>query len=415
MKSPVGWCLVLGLLAMGPGLSSGQETDDGAYELADTIFGGEPEEGFRFQADVLIWNRSNSGSSGAVIGGPESFSMSPLSNSYVGGYRLGGAWLIDPNYEVEGVWTWFSDWNANGGGILSRAVAFNGGEASPLVDPSGNANFINQGTFFRPVFDAAMDPLANPTIQNYAFLTGGSTYSLYSTSTLYDTQVNFKSRRNCERRFAFGAGYRNIRLSEGTGTQINGTFGTNDLPGGGTTNNILTNDALTAHGLTLVSGAGDGWTNTPGNPTTLSFLSNGATTNQLNGAQATLDASLYEKGGFALEGVCRAGVFFNHISGSVRELYAGGGADDSVYGRAFSDSRDVVSFVGNLGLNGVFQLNNNFRIRTGYEIMYLTNQALAGNQQSGIAYNSLGTATYNVQGGSTVFLHGLRAGVEFVW
>lgn len=397
----------------------GDETDSvddsGDYELIDPVVFFEPGAGFRFQADVLTWTRTNSGGSGPVIGGPETFSLGPFSNGYVGGYRLSGAWLIDPNYEVEGAWTTFGDWSANGGGVLSRAIAFNGGQASTLVDPSGNANFINTGTFFRPLFDAASDPLANPAIQNYAFLNGGSTYTLYSTSTLHDVQVNFKTRRSVDQWYAFGVGYRNIHLNEGMAASISGVFGTNDLPGGGNTHNILTNDALTAHGLTLLSGAADGWTNTAGNPTTLSLLWNGTTTNQMNGFQGVLDANLWDRGYFVVEGVVRAGVFYNHINGTVREIYAGGGADDSVYGRTLTDERDVVSFASNLGLNGVWRLSDYVRIRAGYELMFLTNTALAGNQQSGITYNSLGAASYSVQGGSCVVLHGARAGLEFIW
>lgn len=425
MKSPIGWCLIVaGLLASWTAVAIAQsdgdaedteEEDCSNYQLSEPFAFVEPAAGFRFQADALYWTRTNSGSNNPVIGGPESFSLGSLSNNYVGGYRIGAAWLIDPNYEVEGIWTSFSDWTANSSGVLNRAISFNNGQASPLVDPSGNANFINTGTFFRPVFDAAMDPLANPAIQNYDFLKGGSTYAMYSTSTLHDFQANFKSRRSADRRFSYGIGYRNIQLNEGTSALVSGVFGTNDLPAGGTTFNTLSDAALTAHGLTLISGAADGWTNTPGSTTTLSMLWNGTTRNQLNGLQSVVDVALLERGFFTLEGVLRAGIFYNRMSGSVREVYAGGGADNSVYGRTFTDQRDAVSFASNLGLNGVFRINNHLCFRTGYEAMFLTNAALSGNQQNGITYNSLGTASYNVQGGSTVILHGVRAGMEVVW
>lgn len=421
MKSPVAWCVFLmGLLAswtVAIGQDEETEVDDAAveYESIEPYLFVEPDAGFRFQADVLIWTRTNPGGSGPVIGGPESFSLGPLSNSYVGGYRLGGAWLIDPNYEAEAVWTSFSDWTASGGGVLSRAISFNGGQASPLVDPSGNANFINTGTFFRPVYDAAIDPLNNPAIQNYAFLKGGSSYAIYSNSSLHDFQANFKTRRSEVQRFSFGVGYRNIGLNEGTSAAISGVFGTNDIPGGGTTHNILTNDALTAHGLSLLSGAADGWANNAANATSLAMVWNGATSNRMNGLQATVDASLLQKRYFTLEGVLRTGIFINQIYGSVTEVYSAGGADDSVYGRTFSDTRDVVSFASNVGLNGVFQVTDHLRLRAGYELMFLTNAALSADQQSGISYNSLGAASYNVQGGGTVVLHGARAGLEYVW
>ena len=47
--------------------------------------------------------------------------------------------------------------------------------------------------------------------------------------------------------------------------------------------------------------------------------------------------------------------------------------------------------------------------------MFLTNMAVAGNQQNGISYNSLGNASYSVQGGSNIFFHGARAGLELIW
>lgn len=423
MKPPFGWCVILTcLLALLSGSALAQDDDEDEEDCVDNeisqIFQfAEPDCGFRFMADALYWSRTHSSSSGPVIGGPETFSLGalPSTSNYVGGYRIGAAWLIDPNYEVEAVWTSFSNWTSSTSGILSRSIAFNGGQNDPLVDPTGNANFLNTGTFFRPVYDAAMDPLANPAIQNYAFLQGGATYNLYSTSTLHDFQANFKTRRSEDRRFSFGVGYRNVQLNEGTSVLISGVFGTSDLPEGGTTFNTLTNDALTAHGLTLISGAADGWTNNPGNATNLSLFWNGATTNQMNGVQATMDASLLQRGAFTLEGVARTGVFFNRMSGSVREVYAASGGDNSVYGRTFSDQRDTVSFVGNLGLNGVVRLTDHIRLRGGYEVMILTNTAQAGNQAGGVTYNGLGTASYTVQGGSTVILHGARAGVEVVW
>lgn len=415
MKSPFGWCVVAACLATyGVATATAQDVG-GDYAWSEPFAGTEPAAGFRVQADALIWSRTDGRSSGPIIGGPESFSLGGLSNSYVGGYRIGAAWLIDPNYEFEGVWTSFADWTADSGGVLSRAISFNDGQASVLVDPTGNANFINRGTFFRPIHDAAMDPLALPAIQNYAFLNPGSTYSLYSTSNLYDIQANFKTRRSFEQRFSFGVGYRNIRLDEGTSALITGVFGTNDLPGGGDTHTILTDEALTGNGLTLVSGAADGWTDTLGDTTTLALLWDGATTNNLNGVQGTVDASLWERGIFTLEGVLRAGLFYNRMSGSVRELYAGGGADDSVYERTFTDQRDAVSFASNIGLNGVVQLSDAIRFRTGYEVMFLTNVALSGDQQSGITYNSLGDASYAVKGGGSVVLHGLRIGLEMIW
>ena len=417
MKSPFGWCLILaGLMANENGIAVAQ-INAPSFGLSDPITILEPETGFRFQADALAWTRNSPHNGSPVISGPESFSQNGIGNNgYVGGYRLGVGYLIDPNYEVEAVWTQFSNWNANGGGVLSHAIAFNGGQADPLVDPTGNANFINTGTYFRSLFDAASDTLGNPPLKNYAFLNPGSTYAMHTSSNLSDFQANFKTRRSESQRFSFGVGYRNIRLGDNAAVVVTGTFGTNDIPGGGTTNNNLTDQALTSHGLTLISGPADGFTNPGALPaTTLAMAWNGTAQNQMNGLQGTMDATLAEWGIFTLEGLARAGLFYNQITGHVQEVYAASGADESVYGRTLIDKRDVLSFGGNLGLNGVFQLGSRVKLRTGYEAMVVTNTATAADQQQGLTYNSLGQASYAVKGGSTVILHGARIGLEFVW
>lgn len=421
MKSPFRWSMFAAGLAVAwascghaQDVSPGEPVVESGYEFTEP-YANEPESGVRFQADALIWSRTDPSTTNSIIGGPGAFSLNGLSNGYVGGYRLEAAWLIDPNYEAEAVWTSFADWNATQTGYLTRAISFNGGTTSALVDPSLHSNFINRNTFFRPLFDAAMDPLANPAITNYAFLRGGSAYTLYSNSELADIQANFKSRRTLYERLSVGVGYRNIRLEESVTAAITGDFGTNDLPGGGNTFNILTDEALTGHGLTLVSGAADGWTNDPADLTTLAMQWTGTASNQLNGFQGTLDGSLAEWGRLSLEGLLRVGIFYNRMTGQVQEIYAGGGGDNSVYGRKFSDEKDGVSFGSNLGLNAVFAWNDNLRLRTGYELMFLTNVALSGQQQDGLAYNNLGVASYSVQDGSSVVFHGLRLGVELVW
>jgi hypothetical protein len=86
-----------------------------------------------------------------------------------------------------------------------------------------------------------------------------------------------------------------------------------------------------------------------------------------------------------------------------------------VYGRTFTDDRQAISWVSNLGLNGVVQLSTYCRFRIGYEAMFLTNTALAANQQMGIVYNSLGKASYTLRDGSTLILQGGRIGLEFIW
>ena len=63
----------------------------------------------------------------------------------------------------------------------------------------------------------------------------------------------------------------------------------------------------------------------------------------------------------------------------------------------------------------MIRLAERVRIRTGYEVMFLTNVALGPSQQQGLTYDGLGNASYAVQGNDTVILNGFNAGLELDW
>lgn len=379
----------------------------------------ERESGFRIGADALIWTRSNSGGGGRIIGGPQGFDFDNIDYDAAGGYRINLAWMIDPNYEVEAVWTQFGEWNGNDSGILTRAVSFDGGEGSVIVDPTRNASFINRGTYFRPLFDAATDPLGatvNDETTEFEFLRSGSRYTLRQTSGLDDGQLNFKTRRTQGRRFNFGLGYRYLRLNESAVAAISGTFDAFDVDGDEAgvngPNDQLSDEALTAHGLTRISGGG-GFNDPDSGGGVMTLLWDGSTANKLNGLQGVIDGTIIERGRFSLDGSFRSGLFYNHITASVVEGYSD--TVGSVYGRTFSDEKDTVAFAANFGVTAVVRLAERARLRAGYEFMWLTNVALASSQQQGIQYDALGRASYSVEDGDSVFLQGLKAGVEFEW
>jgi hypothetical protein len=396
------------------------EPDDPVEEAGDYFIWSERDTGYWVSADALLWKRNNSGGSGPIIGGPESLGFGSDAFHFEGGYRLGGGWLIDPNYEVEGFWTQFGGWSANSTGVLTRGISFDGGEGSLLVDPTGNANFVNTTTFFRPLFDAATDSLGGGVVNDetteFEFMRPGSVYTLKQSSDLYDGQLNFKTRRTLGRRFSFGLGYRHISLSEAALVGITGTFDAFDVDGDEAgvngPNDQLSDQALTAHGLTLSSGGGG--INDPSlGGGAFTMLWNGGTSNQLNGLQGVLDGSIYESGRFALDGNLRAGLFLNRVHGTIIEQYSQTGG--SVYGRSFRDEADRASFAANVGLIGSVRLAEQFYFRTGYEIMCVTNVGMAPTQQQGLVTDALGNASYSVQTGDTLFLHGIRAGFEYQW
>ncbi len=419
MKSPFAFSLVA-LYLLGawiPGAKAQQM--EPVPEAGDYFMLSERESGFWLSAEALLWKRNNSGGGGNIIGGPEALRFGADSFHFEGGYRLGAGWLIDPNYEVEGIWTQFGAWNSSGSGVLTRAISFDGGEASLLVDPTGDANFVNTTTYFRPLFDAATDSLggtANDETTEFEFMQPGSTYTLSRSSKLSDGQLNFKTRRTQGRRFSFGLGYRHIRLSESALVGITGTFDAFDVDGDETVvdgpNDQLSDEALTAHGLTLLGGGGS-FVDPSLAGGAFTMLWNGAAGNQLNGLQGVLDGSIFESDRFALDGNLRAGVFLNRVHGTIVERYSQLGG--SVYDRTFADESDRASFVANVGLSGSVRLAERFFFRTGYEVMFVTNVGMAPSQQQGIVYNALGTASYSVQTDDSVVLHGLRAGFEYQW
>ena len=423
MKSPIALSLaaLCLLCAWLPGANAQQmkPVDEPAEDAGDYFVMSERDSGFWLSADALLWRRNNTGGGGSIIGGPEALRFGDDSFHFEGGYRLGVGWLIDPNYEVEGFWTQFGGWTANSSGILTRAISFDGGQASLLVDPTGNANFVNTTTFFRPLFDAATDSLggtANDETTEFEFMRPGSVYTLRRSSDLSDGQVNFKTRRTQGRRFSFGLGYRHITLAEAALVGITGTFDAFDVDGDEAgvngPNDQLSDQALTAHGLTLTSGAG-GFNDPSLGGGAFTMLWSGATGNQLNGLQGVLDGSIFARGRFALDGNLRAGVFLNRVRGTVVEQYSQSGG--SVYGRSFTDEADRASFAANVGLSSSVRLAERFYFRTGYEVMCVTNVGMAPTQQQGIVYDGLGNATYSVQTGDTLILHGLRAGFEYQW
>ena len=422
MKSPLVWSLaVLSLLcgSVCPAQAQADLPDDdpaiGAFLWPDR------ETGFWLTTEALLWRRNNSGGSGPIIGGPESIRFGDANFNYEGGYRVGVGWLIDPNYELEGVWTSFSGWSTGQTGILTRAISFDGGQASLFVDPTGDANFVDPTTFFRPLYDAATNPDianggANDETDEFEFMQPGSTYTLKQTSNLYDVQLNIKMRRTEGQRYGFGLGFRHVTLAESALVGVRGTFDAFDIDGDEAGvddgNDQLSDAVLQAAGLTLVSGSGGLYDPGLGGGV-FTMLWNGSASNQLNGFQGTCDVSILQRGRYSLDGNVRAGLFHNRVQGAVTETYTD--SLDSVYRRSFTNQSDKLSFGGNLGLSSSIRLSERIKFRSGYEVMFLTNTALGPSQQQGLVYDALGNASYSVQAADTLIMHGIRAGLELEW
>ena len=136
------------------------------------------------------------------------------------------------------------------------------------------------------------------------------------------------------------------------------------------------------------------------------------TKNNLYGFQIGMDAKLLERDRFSIDGVLKAGIFDNHVdeATSVR-------MDRIQFGE--SDSTDHPAFLGQIGLQGKYQVTPRLLLKAGYEAIWLEGVALAPGQIAE-TYCHGGTHpldTYvqalGVNCSSGVFYHGATAGLEY--
>lgn len=383
---------------------------------------------FRFQADWVYYTRQNKAESIPLFTGPESVSQRNADFNYQSGYRL-NLGFMNEDYELEGSFLKLDGPSSSLNGTLTNAVVFDGLSSYLLAsaaargtigDLDGNTvNFLETTTLFSPINTAAnhsdVDP--NGEENELEFFDPGATYQLRYTSDLQDFDINLKGRQQSGRLLRFGFGYRNIQFNEGGLAALRGSLNTVDIdgdetPGNNGLNDGLSNAALDASGLN-VDTAGGFFENTPPTlPDQLLFTSASSTTNQLNGVQATLDATFLESEYFTIGGYAKAGVFHNKAQGSITETYQDLENGLSRYSRSFSDRRDRAAFAGNLGVTGTIFLRDNLRLFGAYELMYLSGVALAPDQSDGIQTDIASVTSLNLQTNGQAMFHGGRVGFE---
>ncbi len=378
---------------------------------------------FRFQADWVYFTRQNRSKSIPLFDGPESVNQRDATFNRQSGYRLNLGYMNE-DYELEGSFLAIDGLTSSLNGTLTNAVVFDGaagfGAASAAAQATigASANFLESTTLFSPINAAANH--ANEA-NELEFLDPGAIYHAHYTTSLQDFDINLKGRRQSGRLLRFGFGYRNIQFNEGGSAALRGSFNTVDTdgdetPGNNQLNDGLSNAALTAvpgAGLTLASGAGGFSENTP--PDQLLFTSASNTTNQLNGVQATLDATFLESEYFSIGGSAKAGIYHNRARGSINETYQALDNGLSRYTRSLGASQDRVAFAGNLGINATVFLRENLRLFGGYELMYLSGVALAPDQSSGIRTDIANVTSLNLQSHGQALFHGGRVGFEILF
>ena len=137
--------------------------------------------------------------------------------------------------------------------------------------------------------------------------------------------------------------------------------------------------------------------------------------NNLYGGQIGIDATLLGyKPGFHIDGLVKAGAFYNAASQRSAYAYADTSPD------AFAAANRVGSpagaaFVGEVGMTAVFPVHCNVDVRVGYFGLWIEGLAQPSNQLSGqdLAVGGTGAGTLDLTGG--VVLQGVSLGVEGRW
>ncbi len=376
---------------------------------------------FRFQADYLFYTRQNRAKALPVISGDESFTTKGADFNYNSGYRLTLGFMND-DFEFEGSYFALDGLGSSNSGTLTNAVVFDGQSgflaASGATQATFGAvpNFLESNTLFAPINAASNFAVApNREDTELEFLDSGAQYVVKYDTSLQDFDFNLKGRRQPGRLLRFGVGYRNIQFNESGLVALRGAFNTIDndpiVPDAsdGLSDTAL-RDTVTGGGLTLASVA-TGFQQT----NQLLFTSATRANNQLNGVQATMDASFLESEYFQIGGYAKAGVYHNRARGSVSEVYQNFENNQSLYTRSFSDSQNRVAFAGNLGITGTVFLRDNLRLFGGYELMYLSGVALAPDQNGGISTSIANVTSLNLQSYGQALFHGGRIGFEILF
>jgi hypothetical protein len=125
------------------------------------------------------------------------------------------------------------------------------------------------------------------------------------------------------------------------------------------------------------------------------------TNNMLYGFQIGTEPILWCYDGFQLEGLLKTGIFSNQAHQRSRF---------PILQSELENWNGASSFVAETGLIGSYHWNNCWAIRGGYEVMWITNVALAPDQSTTVFYGT--TPTGRIYDRATAFYHGATVSIE---
>lgn len=141
-----------------------------------------------------------------------------------------------------------------------------------------------------------------------------------------------------------------------------------------------------------------------------------STCNDLYGGQVGIDATILDRGGrFTVDGIVKAGLFGN--AATQTSLYETTEPPNTFTAGPVSRAKAATSFVGELGVSGVYRLTDWCSLRAGYTIFWISGVAMAPNQlpiQSLDFVDPTASITAINVGGSVV-AQGLSLGLEGRW
>lgn len=134
--------------------------------------------------------------------------------------------------------------------------------------------------------------------------------------------------------------------------------------------------------------------------------------NQMYGGQIGGDLSLFDPcRPFQFHVIGKAGVYENNYDGTFRTFVPVGSPNAlQRFGRGDSDS----AFVGDLQLVASYQLTSHVALRGGYQMLWLDNVALAGDNAS-LSQTNPSLLNTRTDHDGHAFYHGAMIGVEFIW
>jgi hypothetical protein len=113
---------------------------------------------------------------------------------------------------------------------------------------------------------------------------------------------------------------------------------------------------------------------------------------------------------FTFELVGKGGLYDNFAAQS---QVVGDQNNTTTLRNVFRQRKQDLAFVGDVGMNGVFQLSGNLLLRFGYNVLWIDHVALAPNQLDFTDTPASGTGVILKHG--NLFMHGVNAGLEARW